>query len=92
MKGARSLGVVMLAALGAASPVGAQWGSVQGRTSDTKITQCIMSSQQGSQEVRLLKFGDDQRYYVHIVSSQISIADSARVTVPVTFATAGLGT
>jgi hypothetical protein len=77
--------VAALAQLVAASPAAAQWSSVRGTTSDTKISQCIMSSTQGGQELRLIKFGDDARYYVHLVSGQMRFSDTVRHTVPATF-------
>jgi hypothetical protein len=75
-----SAGLMMMA-----SPAAAQWSTARGTTPDTKISQCVMGSTQSSQELRLLKFGDDDSYYVHIVIREVNLPGSTRYPVPVTF-------
>jgi hypothetical protein len=68
-----------------ASPAAAQWSTAQGTTPDTRISQCVMESKQSGQELRLLKFGDDPKYYVHIVIREVNLRGSTRYPVPVAF-------
>lgn len=76
---------LMMMVLTMSAPALAQWSTSRGTTPDTKISQCVMGSRQGNQDLRLLKFGDDDRYYVHIVVPGVDLPGSTRYPVGVTF-------
>ena len=85
MKWTMRMAAAVAALMMMAAPASAQWSTAKGTTPDTKITQCVMGSLQGASEVRLLKFGDDDKYYVHVVLRDVNLPGSTRYPVPVTF-------